>query len=59
MPQAETILFKRTTIVGPGLLGASIAMGLNDKRFLEKSGHGCVMRRKQMRAENPIGVIVH
>jgi cyclohexadieny/prephenate dehydrogenase len=33
MPQAETILFKRTTIVGPGLLGASIAMGLNDKKI--------------------------
>ncbi len=31
MPQAETNLFKRTTIVGPGLLGASIAMGLRDK----------------------------
>ena len=33
MPQAETILFKRTTIVGPGLLGASIAMGLKDKKI--------------------------
>jgi len=33
MPQAETILFKRTTIVGPGLLGASIAMGLTDKKI--------------------------
>jgi cyclohexadieny/prephenate dehydrogenase len=33
MPQAETILFKRTTIVGPGLLGASIAMGLRDKNI--------------------------
>ncbi len=33
MPQAETILFKRTTIVGPGLLGASIAMGLRDKKI--------------------------
>jgi len=33
MPQAETNLFKRTTIVGPGLLGASIAMGLRDKNI--------------------------
>ena len=33
MPQAETILFKRTTIVGPGLLGASIAMGLREKKI--------------------------
>jgi len=33
MPQAETILFKRTTIVGPGLLGASIAMGLREKNI--------------------------
>jgi prephenate dehydrogenase len=33
MPQAETTLFKRTTIVGPGLLGASIAMGLKDKKI--------------------------
>jgi cyclohexadieny/prephenate dehydrogenase len=33
MPQAETILFKRTTIVGPGLLGASIAMALKDKNI--------------------------
>jgi cyclohexadieny/prephenate dehydrogenase len=33
MPQAETTLFKRTTIVGPGLLGASIAMGLRDKNI--------------------------
>jgi cyclohexadieny/prephenate dehydrogenase len=36
MPQAETILFKRTTIVGPGLLGASIAMGLRDKNISEE-----------------------
>ena len=33
MPQAETILFKRTTIVGPGLLGASIAMRLREKNI--------------------------
>jgi len=33
MPQAETNLFKRTTIVGPGLLGASIAMGLREKNI--------------------------
>jgi cyclohexadieny/prephenate dehydrogenase len=36
MPQAETILFKRTTIVGPGLLGASIGMGLRDKNISEE-----------------------
>jgi cyclohexadieny/prephenate dehydrogenase len=36
MPQAETILFKRTTIVGAGLLGASIAMGLRDKNISEE-----------------------
>jgi len=33
MSQAETILFKRTTIVGPGLLGASIGMGLRERNI--------------------------
>ena len=48
MPQAETILFKRTTIVGPGLLGASIAMGLKDKKI---SGEICAWLRDEKKAD--------
>ena len=48
MPQAETILFKRTTIVGPGLLGASIAMGLRDKNI---SGEIWVWLRDEKKAD--------
>ena len=48
MPQAETILFKRTTIVGPGLLGASIAMGLREKKI---SGEIWVWLRDEKKAD--------
>ena len=48
MPQAETILFKRTTIVGPGLLGASIAMGLREKNI---SGEIWVWLRDEQKAD--------
>ena len=48
MPQAETILFKRTTIVGPGLLGASIAMGLREKNI---SGEIWVWLRDEKKAD--------
>jgi prephenate dehydrogenase len=48
MPQAETILFKRATIVGPGLLGASIAMGLREKKI---SGETWVWLRDENKAD--------
>jgi cyclohexadieny/prephenate dehydrogenase len=48
MPQAETILFKRATIVGPGLLGASIAMGLREKKI---SGETWVWLRDEKKAD--------
>ena len=36
MSQADSISFNRVTIVGPGLLGASIGMALKEKKLAKE-----------------------
>ena len=59
MSQADSISFNRVTIVGPGLLGASIGMALKEKKLAKEVWAHLRDEEKKRAAKVQFGVTEH